>query len=146
MPDTIPQPHPAPPVDAFFARVKQEVHEKLARKQRDKILTQPMFTIPQAAALTGNDVYAIRDMIVDQEIRAVNPTGMEFLIPRDQVLKIMAGNVDNYVPRRLWPLLPAPAKQASGRPDLQMGRFPCLTARFRLLPTCARLAYFPAAM
>ena len=55
-----------------------------------------MFTIPQAAALTGNDVYAIRDMIVDQEIRAVNPTGMELLIPRDQVLKIMAGNVDNY--------------------------------------------------
>ena len=52
--------------------------------------------IPQAAALTGNDVYAIRDMIVDQEIRAVNPTGMQLLIPRDQVLKIMAGNVDNY--------------------------------------------------
>ena len=74
MPDTIPQsdPHPAPPVDAFFARVKQEVREHLARKQRDKIPPQPMFTIPQAAALTGNDVYAIRDMIVDQEIRAVN--------------------------------------------------------------------------
>ena len=51
MPDTIPQsdlqPHPAPPVDAFFARVKQEVHEKLARKQRDKIPRQPMFTIPR---------------------------------------------------------------------------------------------------
>ncbi len=100
MPETIPQPNlqprPAPPVDAFFARVKQAVHERLARKQRDKTPPQPMFTIPQAAALTGNDVYAIRDMIVDQEIRAVNPTGMELLIPRDQVLKIMAGNVDNY--------------------------------------------------
>ena len=99
MSDTIPQtdlqPRPTPP-DAFFARVVQEVHEQLARKQRDKIPPQPMFTIPQAAALTGNDVYAIRDMIVDQEIRAINPTGMELLIPRDQVLKIMAGNVDDY--------------------------------------------------
>jgi excisionase family DNA binding protein len=94
MPDTIPQPRPAPPVDAFFARVKQEVHERLARRQRDKIPPQPMFTILQAAALTGNDVYAIRDMIVDNEIRAVNPTGMEVLIPRDQVLKIMEDNVD----------------------------------------------------
>ena len=96
MPDTIPQPRPTPPDDAFFARVVQEVRERLARKQRDKIPPQPMFTIPQAAALTGNDVYAIRDMIVDQEIRAVNPTGMQLLIPRDQVLKIMAGNVDSY--------------------------------------------------
>ncbi len=100
MPDTMPQsdlqPPPAPPVDDFFARVMQEAHERFARKQRDKIPPQPMFTIPQAAALTGNDVYAIRDMIVDQEIRAVNPTGMQLLIPRDEVLKIMAGNVDNY--------------------------------------------------
>ena len=104
MPDTIPQtdlqPRSTPPGDAFFARVVQGVHERLARKQRDRIPPQPMFTIPQAAALTGNDVYAIRDMIVDQEIRAVNPTGMQLLIPRDQVLKIAGpttvANASNY--------------------------------------------------
>ncbi|MGA2257856.1 MAG: hypothetical protein ABSG53_24600 [Thermoguttaceae bacterium] len=98
MPDTLPD-HPAPlpaplAVDAFFAKVIKNVHERLARRKQEGIPGQSTFTISETAALTGNDVYIIRDMIRDKEIRATNPTGMQLLIPREEVLKIMAGNTD----------------------------------------------------
>ncbi len=83
------------PVDAFFDQVIKNVHERIARKQKEGIPGQPTFTISETAALTGNDVYIIRDMIRDKEIRATNPTGMQLLIPREEVLKIMAGNTDD---------------------------------------------------
>ena len=86
---------PNHPVDVFFEDVVRSVRKRIARKQKEGIPGQPTFTVSETAALTGNDVYIIRDMIRDKEIRATNPTGMQLLIPREEVLKILSGNTDD---------------------------------------------------
>ena len=86
MPDSIPnlQPRPAPPVDAFFARVKQEVREKLAAQARRRLLNKRTFTVPETAELTGLSCPEVCQLIKDQEIEANEISG-RWLLPKEQV-------------------------------------------------------------
>jgi len=98
MPTSIPTdtPHrPAPPVDAFFDMVMKTVHERLALRQKEGIPGNSTFTICETAELTGEEVDEIRYSVLHGEILASNPTGMEWLIPRDEVLKLMPSKIDD---------------------------------------------------
>jgi excisionase family DNA binding protein len=92
-------PQPADPatcdVDAFFADVVRNVHERLALRKQERIPSQPTFTIAETAALTGQDVDEISYWVRHGEIPSSNPTGMQRLIPREEVLKLMPCKTDD---------------------------------------------------
>lgn len=95
MPSSIPS-HDFPPsslpsqsVDAFFGPVVRNVHARLARREQEGIPAQPTFTISETAALTGNDEDEIRYWVRHGEIPSISPTGMQRLIPREEVLRLM---------------------------------------------------------
>ena len=86
---------PSPPVDAFFDEVLKSVHECRVRRQKEGIPGKSTFTICETAELTGQDVDEIRYSVLHGEISASNPTGMQWLIPRDEVLKLMPSKIDD---------------------------------------------------
>jgi hypothetical protein len=55
---------------------------------------QPTFTISETT-LTGTDADDLRYWVRHGEILASNPTGMQFLIPREEVLKLMPTKTDD---------------------------------------------------
>lgn len=76
-------------VDAFFALVVRNTHQRLARRKQESIPAQTTFTISETAALTGHDEDEIRYWVRRGEIPSISPTGMQRLIPREEVLKLM---------------------------------------------------------
>ncbi len=85
IPQPDPQPRPTPPVDDFFARVKQEVHEHLAAQARRRLLNKHTFTIPETAALTGLSCAEVWQLILDQEVDANEITRGCWLLPKEVV-------------------------------------------------------------
>ena len=90
MPKTTPR--PSHDFDNLVAQAVHEVHEHIARKEREGIPGDSDFSVHEAAELTGNDADEIQLMIRYGEIRAINPTGMELRIPREEVLKLKFGD------------------------------------------------------
>ena len=87
---------PPRPGDAFFAKVMEEVHKKLQEKEGQRLRNQQTFTIPELANLTGLTAPAVRYLILDQEIDANQTRSGSWLIPRDEVRRV----VQEHAPER----------------------------------------------
>ncbi len=88
--------NPVSPTDPFFAEVVRSVHQGLADKARRRLRDQQTFTIPDLASLTGLSAPEVRYLILDQEIDAHQTRSGSWLIPRDEVRRV----VQEHAPER----------------------------------------------
>ena len=84
------------PTDPFFAEAVRSVHQGLADKARRRLRNQQTFTIPEVARLTGLSAPAVRYLVLDQEINANQTRSGSWLIPRDEVRRV----VQEHAPER----------------------------------------------
>ena len=81
--------NPVSPTDPFFAEAVRSVHQGLADKARRRLRNQQTFTIPELASLTGLSAPAVRYLILDQAIDANQTRGGSWLIPCDEVRRVV---------------------------------------------------------
>ena len=91
------------PADPFFAEVVRSVHQALADKARRRLRNQQTFTIPELARLAGLSAPAVRYLILDQEINANQTRSGSWLIPRDEVRRVVQEHAPNGTARRASP-------------------------------------------
>ncbi len=84
------------PSDPFFAEVVSNVHKHLEDAARRRLRNQQTFTIPELARLAGLSAPEVRYLILDQEIDANQTRSGTWLIPSDEVRRV----VQAYAPER----------------------------------------------
>ena len=84
------------PADPFFDEIVKSVHQGLADKARRRLRNQQTFTIPELARLTGLAAPEVRYLILDQEIDANQTRSGSWLIPCDEVRRV----VQEHAPER----------------------------------------------
>ena len=84
------------PTDPFFNEVVRSMHQGLADKARRRLAKQQTFTVLELARLTGLSAPEVRYLILDQEIDANQTRSGSWLIPRDEVRRV----VQEHAPER----------------------------------------------